>query len=184
MAKPAIATKVNLALKLFTALGRDDEEEAPHLFKSASLDHTSMHILKANIFFDSWEWYSKDKLQIILITGSYCNGRIGLTSISLSRIDWFSGKKSFTIASRCKAQVHILPHYLYIQEVPKSMSGFFATTKLPSDILGGHVTGLFEAHYNDPNRPKFTGLNPGQWKFLFNSWKEDIIENLSPISIQ
>ena len=38
MAKPAIATEVNLALKFFTALGRDDDEEVLRLFKSTSFD--------------------------------------------------------------------------------------------------------------------------------------------------
>ena len=47
MAKPDIATKVNLALKFFTALGRDDDEEALRLFKSASLDPTGMQSLNS-----------------------------------------------------------------------------------------------------------------------------------------
>ena len=82
MAKTAIATKVNLALKLFTALGIDDDEEALCLFKSASLDPTGIQSSKAKAFVDSGECYSKDKLQIRLITGSHCNGRIGSISIS------------------------------------------------------------------------------------------------------
>ena len=53
MDKPDITTKVNLALKLFTALGRDDDEEAICLFKSASLDPTGMQSSKAKEFFDS-----------------------------------------------------------------------------------------------------------------------------------
>ena len=40
MSKPAIANEVNLALKFSTALGRNDDDEALHLFKSASLDPT------------------------------------------------------------------------------------------------------------------------------------------------
>ena len=64
------------------------------------------------------------------------------------------------------------------------MSGFFATPKLPSAKLGGPVTQLFEAHSKDPTRPTLPRLTIGQYKFLFNSWKEDIIENPSPISIQ
>ena len=79
MAKLDIATKLNLALKFFTAPGRDDDEEALCLFKSASLDPTGMQSLKAKEFGDSGEWESKDKLQIRLITGSHCNGRIGAT---------------------------------------------------------------------------------------------------------
>ena len=47
MSKPAIATEMNLALKFSTALGRDDDDEALHLFKSASLDPTGMHSSKA-----------------------------------------------------------------------------------------------------------------------------------------
>ena len=92
MAKPAIATEKNLALKLFTALGIDDDEEALCLFKIASLDPTGMRSLKAKAFFDSREWDSKDKLQFCFITGSHCNGRIGSTSIYLSGIDIFLGK--------------------------------------------------------------------------------------------
>ena len=38
------------------------------------------------------------------------------------------------------------------------MYGFFATPKLPSDKLGGPVTGLFGACSKDPNCPTFTGL--------------------------
>ena len=71
---------MNLTLKFFTALGRDDDEEALRLFKSASLDPTGMQSLKAKAFFNSREWYSRDKLQIILINGSHCNGRIVSTS--------------------------------------------------------------------------------------------------------
>ena len=174
MAKPAIANEANLLLKFFTALGRDDDEEALHLFKIVSLDPTGMQSLKAKSFVDSGEWEFKDKLQISLITGSHCNERIGSTSISPSGIDQFCGKDSCTIASHRKAQVHILTQYWYIQGGPNSMSGFFATPKLPSFELGGPVTGLFEARSKDPTRPTFNGLTIGQWKFLFNSWKEDI----------
>ena len=42
MAKPDIATKVNLTLKFFAAFGRENDEEALHLFKSASLNPTVM----------------------------------------------------------------------------------------------------------------------------------------------
>ena len=49
------------------------------MFKSASLDPTGMQSLKAESFVDSGECDSKDKLQIRLITGSHCNGRIGST---------------------------------------------------------------------------------------------------------
>ena len=56
MAKLDIATKLNLALKFFTAPGRDDDEEALCLSKSASLDPTGMQSLKAKEFFDSGEW--------------------------------------------------------------------------------------------------------------------------------
>ena len=134
--------------------------------------------------FDSGEWDSKDKLEICLITGSHCNGRIGSTSISPSGIDRFCGKDSCTISSHRKAKVHFLPHYWYIQAGPKSMSGFFATPKLPSAKLGVPVTGLFEARSKDPTCPIFPGLTLGKWKFLFNSWKEDLIEKPSPILIQ
>ena len=74
-------------LKFFSALGIDDDEEAICLFKSAYLDPTVMHSLKAKAFFDSREWYSKDKLQIRLITGSHCNGKIGSALISPSGVD-------------------------------------------------------------------------------------------------
>ena len=47
MDKPAINTKVNLRLKLFTELVRDDDKEALCLFKIAYLDPTAMQILKA-----------------------------------------------------------------------------------------------------------------------------------------
>ena len=50
MAKPAISTKVNLMLKFFTALVRDDDEEALRLSKSASLDPTNMQSLKEKAF--------------------------------------------------------------------------------------------------------------------------------------
>ena len=184
MAKPDIATKANLALKLFTALGRDDYEEAIHMFKSASLDPTDMQSSKAKAFVHSGEWDSKDKLQICLITGSHYNVQIGSTSISTSGIDQFYWKYSCTIVSHHKAPFHTLPHYWYIQEGPKPMSGFFATPKLPSAKLGGPVTGLFKACSKGPTRPTFTGLTLGKWKFLFNSWKEYLIEKPSPILIQ
>ena len=88
MAKPAIATKVNLALKFFTALGRDENKESLCLFKSAYFDpSTGMHGSKSKSFVDSGEWDTKDKLQIRLITGSHYNGQIGLTSTSPSGID-------------------------------------------------------------------------------------------------
>ena len=46
-AKPAIATKVNLTIKFFTALGRDDDGEDIRLFKSSSFDtYTVMQSLK------------------------------------------------------------------------------------------------------------------------------------------
>ena len=53
MVKPDIATKVNLALKFFTALIIDDDEEALCLLKSASFDPTGMQSLKAKEFVDS-----------------------------------------------------------------------------------------------------------------------------------
>ena len=53
MVKPDIATKVNLALKFFTALVIDDDEEALCLLKSASFDPTGMQSLKAKEFVDS-----------------------------------------------------------------------------------------------------------------------------------
>ena len=56
--------------------------------------------------------------------------------------------------------------------------------KSPSTELGGPVNGLFEDRSKDPTRPTFPVLTLGQWKFLFNSWKEDIIEKPSPILIQ
>ena len=52
MDKPAISTKVNLVLKFFTALGRDDDEEALCIFKSASLYPTGMQSLKAKVIVD------------------------------------------------------------------------------------------------------------------------------------
>ena len=124
MAKPDIATKVNLALKFFTELGRDDDEEALRLFNSASLDTKGMQRLKAKEFVDSGEWDSKDKLQIRLITVPHSNGRIGSTPIYHSGVGQFCGKDSCIIASHRKAQVHILLHYWCIQEGPKSMSEF------------------------------------------------------------
>ena len=44
MAKPDIATKVNLTLKFYTALGKYDDEEALSLFKRASLGLTGILI--------------------------------------------------------------------------------------------------------------------------------------------
>ena len=77
MAKPAIATKVNFAFKSFTALGRDDDEEALCLFKISFLDPIGMQSLKEKAFVESGEWDSKNKLQICLINSSHCNGWIG-----------------------------------------------------------------------------------------------------------
>ena len=171
MAKPDIATEVNLTLKFFTALGRDDDEEVLRLFKSASLDPTGMQSSKAKTFVDSGECDSKDKLQIRLISDSYFNGWIGSTSVYPSGVDQFCRKYYCTIASHRKAQFHILPHYWYIQAGPKSMSGFFVTPKLISDKFLGPTTGLFEACSKDPTCHTFTGPTLGQWKFLFNSWK-------------
>ena len=54
MAKPAIATKTNSVLKLFNALGRDDDEEVLHLFNRASFD-PSTPSLKVKSFVDSGE---------------------------------------------------------------------------------------------------------------------------------
>ena len=56
MAKRAIATKVNLKFKFFTALVRDYDEEALHMFKSAYLDPTGIQISKPKSFVDSGEW--------------------------------------------------------------------------------------------------------------------------------
>ena len=78
---------MKIALKFCTALDLDDSEEALCLFKSASLDTNGMQSLKEKSFFDSREWYSKDKLQIRLITGSHCNGKIGSALISPSGVD-------------------------------------------------------------------------------------------------
>ena len=47
MYKPYISTKVNLMIKFFTALGRDNYEETICLLKSAYLDPTGMQISKA-----------------------------------------------------------------------------------------------------------------------------------------
>ena len=52
MDKPSIATKVNLVLKLFTALGIGDDEEYCCLFKRAYLDPTGMQSLKEKVFVD------------------------------------------------------------------------------------------------------------------------------------
>ena len=54
MAKPAIATKANFTLKLFNALGIDDDEEVIHLFNRDSFD-PRMQSLKAKSFVDSGE---------------------------------------------------------------------------------------------------------------------------------
>ena len=64
------------------------------------------------------------------------------------------------------------------------MSGFLAMPKLPYEKLVGPVTGLFEAPSKDPTYPKLSGLTLRQWNLLFNSWKEDFVENPSPILIQ
>ena len=71
MAKPYISTEVNLALNFFTALGRDDYEEAIFILKSAYLCPTDMQSLKSKALIDSGQWKSKDKLQIRLITASH-----------------------------------------------------------------------------------------------------------------
>ena len=55
--------------------------------------------------------------------------------------------------------------------------------KLPSTKFGGYVTILFEAHAKDPTHPTFTELTIGQWNFLFNYWKEDLIVKTYPILI-
>ena len=47
MAKPDMDNEVNLTLKFFTAIGRNNDVEALRLFKSASLDPTGMQSLKA-----------------------------------------------------------------------------------------------------------------------------------------
>ena len=170
--KGDIATKKNLVPNFFTALGIDDDNKDLCLFKIVSVDpSTGMHISKANTFVDSGEWDSKEKNQISLITESHFNGRFGSTSISPLGIDIFFGKDYCTIASHCKDQVHILLQYWYIQARPKSMSGFFATPKLPSAELGGPVNRFFEALSKDSTRPTFPRLTLGQWKLLFNSWK-------------
>ena len=112
MGKLDIATKVNLTLKLFTALVRNNYEEALCLLKIASLDTTGIQSSKAKAFVDSGECDSKDKLQIFFFTRSHCNECIGLTSISPSGVDQFYGKDSCTISPHNKAQVHILPPYI------------------------------------------------------------------------
>ena len=94
MTKPAISVEVNSALVLFTALVRDDDEEALFLFKSAYLDPTNIQSSKAKSFVDSGEWNSKDKLQICLIAGSHCNRRICSNLIFPSGADNFGGKTS------------------------------------------------------------------------------------------
>ena len=82
------------------------------MFKSTSFDpSTGIQSTKAKAFFDLGKWDTKDKIQIWLIIGSYCNENIGSTPISPSGIDRFCGKDSGVIASHCKAQVHILPYY-------------------------------------------------------------------------
>ena len=50
MAKPDITTEVNLALKFFAALGRDDDKESLCLFKSVFLDPAGIQCLIAKPF--------------------------------------------------------------------------------------------------------------------------------------
>ena len=55
MDKPDIDTDMNLALKIFTGFGRDDDEEYICLNRGASLDPNGTHNYKAKGFVDSGE---------------------------------------------------------------------------------------------------------------------------------
>jgi hypothetical protein len=146
-----VTTDESVASKFFAALGKDDDEEALRLLEDSSLDNVT-----------GAEWYANDKLQIKLMISVSCPGRFGLTSSPPSGVERFCGKDSCTIASHLKAQVSVLPDYWYIQAGPKSMSGLFATPKIPSSKLGGPVSGLYEARSEDPRRSSFSGLTLGK----------------------
>ena len=75
MVKPIISTNELLALKFFTALGKDDYEEYLCLLKSPSFDYsTGMQSLRMKAFVNSGKCDARNKIQIWLITGLHCNG--------------------------------------------------------------------------------------------------------------
>jgi hypothetical protein len=151
MVKPSVSTDESVASKFLEALGKDDDEEALHVFKDSSLNNvTGSPSPWTSSFIKSGEWDAKVKLQIKLMSSVSCPGQIRSTSSSPSGVEQFCGNDSCTSASHLKAQVSVLPDSYYIQAGPKSMSGFFATPKNPSSKLGGPVSGLYEARSKDP----------------------------------
>jgi hypothetical protein len=115
VAKPLILTDDSVVAKIFTALGKDDDESAFHLFRDASIDLlTGARSPRTKAFMASGEWDLKEKLQIRLIADDNCCGRIGSTASTPVGVDRFCGKESCSIVAHQKAQVLIAPGLYYI----------------------------------------------------------------------
>jgi hypothetical protein len=54
------------------------------IFRDASLDPSGVSTPRANVYVESGEWDTKDKLKIKLLGNSCCFGWIGSTSSSIS----------------------------------------------------------------------------------------------------
>ena len=139
MAKPLISNDDSVVTKIFTALGKDDDETAFRLFREACIDLvTGAHSPRTKAFVASGEWDLKEKLQIRLIGEDNCCGRIGLMALTPVGVDRFCGKESCSIATHQKAQVLISTGFWYIY-TRRTTGGFFADPKLASAKLGGPV---------------------------------------------
>jgi hypothetical protein len=180
MAKPLISTDDSVVAKIFTALGKDNDESAFRLFREASIDLiTGTQSPRPKAFVDSGEWDLKEKWQIRLIGDGNCSGRIGSTASTPVGVDRFCGKECFSIATHQKSQLIITPGFWYIYTV-RTTGGFFSEPNLASAKLGGPLSRLFEALSQDSRRNDFVGLTLGRWKFLFGLWNEERMKHGLP----
>jgi hypothetical protein len=147
--------------------GVDKDDEAMELFRGSSIDTSGALTPRTKEYMMSGEWDEKDKIIIKFILDENCQGRIGVTSAGPGGADRFCGKVQCVTATHRKSQVKVPSNHWFIQAGPLSAAGLLSFPRLPSMELCGPVPKLFEDHVSDVHRKQFSGLNMGQWRFLF-----------------
>jgi hypothetical protein len=123
-----IVADSSTTVKLFVALGWNQDEEALRLMKEHSLDpETGAPTPRTKAYIATGEWDAKERIESRLIVDDNCTGRIGMTAASPSGVDRFCRKLNCTIAVHKRSYVTIKSQFRYIKSGPRSPSGLFAS---------------------------------------------------------